>query len=194
MERGGALNLLRLSIQQTYAQIGMNTQQASLSLSHRSSELTIDQEPAQMEIEQPNGQLAVDSSAAWAALAKGGNLEWKQSIYSQAKEVVLQAIAKKVEDGNRMAAIHTKSDAIAELAMDAIGYRLPVQYAGAPSYTNVKVNYTAEAAKVTIIPQKADIQYQPAKLEGQYERGDVNIYVKQRQSIAIEVSPYNWYA
>jgi hypothetical protein len=187
------MEFLRLSIHQTFGQIGIQTQLASQDIRSPRGDLSIQQPSAKMDIQSPRGELEIDSSAAWAALGKGNHLEWMSSIYSQCKSVALQAIAKTVEDGNRMARITNHQNAFADLASDVYQRVNPIVYAGEPSYFNVKMQYTPRAAIINIEPQKAEIQYTPSKPEIQYNPGSVDIYMMQMNSIDIQVSQYDWY-
>jgi hypothetical protein len=187
------MELQRLSIHQTYGQIGIQTHLASQDIHSSSGDLSIEQPSAKMDIQSPHGELQIDSSAAWAALGVGSNLQWMNSIYSQSKSVVLQAIAKIVKDGHRMSQITNHQNAFADIAKDVFERTNPIQYAGEASYMNVKINYEAKAPIINIEPQKPEIQYTPQKPEVQYNPGSVDIYIKQMNSIDIQVSQYDIY-
>ncbi|XOK61311.1 DUF6470 family protein [Paenibacillus elgii] len=187
------MNLLRLSIQQTLGQIGMQSQNASTDMRSPRGQLSIEQHPAQMDFHSEPGELRIDSSAAWAALGSGPHMEWMNSIYSQAPGIALQGIARIVENGNRMAQIHNPRNAFAELAQNAFSNESSVQYVGPASNMNVKIQYEAKAAVTNIEARKADIQYTPMKPEIRYNPGRVDIYMRQMNSIDIQVTTYDWY-
>lgn len=187
------MNLLRLSIQQTYGQIGIQTHNASLDIQSPRGEQSIVQHPAELDFHAESGQLTIDSSNAWAALGKGPHMEWLNSIYSQVPNIFLQGLAKIVEDGNRMAQISNPENAFAAIARDWNQRLGSIEYASTPSYFNVKVQYTANAPQTNIEPVKADIQYTPKKPEVQYTPGSVESYMKQMNSIAIKVTEYDMY-
>ncbi|MEC0227889.1 DUF6470 family protein [Paenibacillus alba] len=187
------MHLLRLSISQVYGQIGIDTHNASQSMESPRGELSIEQQPAEMSIEQPSGQLQVDSTEAWNALGEGPHLQFMSNIYSQSSNLALQGIAKKVEEGNRMAQITNGGNAFADIAYDNLHASSPINYLSDASNLNVKLNYEAQAAIINIEPQKAKIEYTPRKPEIQYNPGSVEIYMKQQNSIDINVSEYNFY-
>ncbi|RAP73935.1 DUF6470 family protein [Paenibacillus montanisoli] len=187
------MELPRLSIHQTYAKIGIQTQAASLDIQSPPGELSIQQPQAKMEIESSRGELEIDSSEAWAALGMGSNLEWLNSIYSQCKSIALQAIAKIVEDGNRMAQITNPNNAFAELARDAFQRKNPIQYVGEASVDHVRLHYRAHAPIINIEPQLPLIEYTAHKPEIQYHPGSVEVYLKQKNSVEIRVSEYDKY-
>ncbi|MEB3102343.1 DUF6470 family protein [Ferviditalea candida] len=187
------MNDLRLSIRQTYAQIGIRTHRASQDIHSNKGDLSIQQPQAKMDIQQPGGELTIDSSAAWTALGIGPNLEWTNFIYSQSKSIALQAIARIVEEGNRMAQITNPRNAFADLAKDVYFRENPVEYVGEASYFNVKVHYQPRAPIINIEPQKPQIQYTPNKPEVQYNPGSIEMYLQQKNSINIQVSQYDLY-
>lgn len=189
------MHLLRLSIHQTFGQIGIQTQQASQSIQSPRGDLSIRQPQADMQIESPPGQLAIDSSAAWDALGKGGNLAWSSRIYSQSKDLLLQAIAKTASDGAQIGDILNPGNPFAQIARrDAMSGPPSVSYTGPAGYSNVKVNYDPQQPSIQVTPHKAETDYTPRKPEFEYHPGSVQTYVQQRNSIDIHVSDYNLYA
>ncbi|WP_274654197.1 DUF6470 family protein [Paenibacillus humicola] len=188
------MNDFRLSIRQTYAQIGIETHQASQDMHAPLGDQSIEQPQAKLEIRQPTGVLTIDSSAAWTGLGQGPHLEWLNSIYSQEKTIILQVIAKTVEDGNRMAQITNPQDAFADIAGNVLPLEpSPIQYVGEASSLNVKIDYQPREPEIEAVPQYPRIRYIPRKPEIQTNPGAVDIYLKQRNSIDIQVSRYNLY-
>ncbi|KIL40650.1 hypothetical protein SD70_12090 [Gordoniibacillus kamchatkensis] len=187
------MNDLRLSIHQTFAQIGIQTYRASQEMQLPKGDLQIQQPKAQIDIHSPPGQLQIDSSEAWSALGVGPNLAWNSMIYSQCQSVALQAIAKTVEDGNRMAQITNHGDAFADIASDVFERQNPIEYTGNPAYDNVKITYTPQKPEIHIEAQHPIIQYTPQKPDIQYNPGSVDIYLKQKQAIDISVTKYDIY-
>ncbi|KRF33994.1 DUF6470 family protein [Paenibacillus sp. Soil787] len=187
------MNIPRLSIRQTYAEIGIDTQNAQFAIQSPPGQLDIKQQAATIDITSPSGELSVDSSAAWSALGKGNHLEWMNQIYSQLHSVALQAIGKIVEDGNRMAMITNPSNPFAEIAGNQMNEQNPVEYVGEASNLNVKLNYEMRKPEINITPHKAEIQYTAQKPQISYSPGNIDIYVKQKNSIEINVSSYDWY-
>jgi len=188
------MNNLRLSIRQTYSQIGVTTTNAKVEIESPDGELSIDQKPAKIEIEAPPGKLTVDSSAAWTALGRGSHLEWMSSVYGQIHGIVMQNVAGIVEDGNRLANIANPNDAVAEIAYSNSKIKSPVNFVGGhPSFTNVNVKFEPNDPTINVEPQKADIEFIPQKPQLQYTKGNVELYLRQKNSINIYVSEYDLY-
>ncbi|OXM86363.1 DUF6470 family protein [Paenibacillus rigui] len=187
------MNLQRLSIHQTYGQIGIQTNNASAEIESPQGDLKIEQHPAEMNFHSEPGKLEIDSSAAWAALGKGGHMAWMNSIYSQLPGVFRQALAKIAEDGNRAAQITNKSNAFAEIAKGEAFSTSGIQYVGPAGLNNVKIHYEPQQIETNIEPVKPTIQYTPVKPQVTFVPGSVDIYMKQMNSIDIQVSSYDWY-
>ncbi|MBU7317597.1 DUF6470 family protein [Paenibacillus oleatilyticus] len=188
------MRLLRLSIEQTLGQIGMETNNAKQEIEHNSpGQQTIEQKPATLEFHSSQGELQIDQSQAWQAYAKGGHQAWLNMIYSQMDSVFLQGLAKKVEEGKRMAQITNPSNAFADIAKGALQDKPEIQYVGPASFMNVTINYTANSPEINIQANKPEINYTVSKPEFTYTPGKVDIYMRQMQSINITVSEYDWY-
>lgn len=186
------MNLLRLSIRQTYAQLGLDTIPARLDLKQPKGEQTIRQQPAELDFEQPRGVLEVDSSAAWDALGKGESGRFFKRLYGQMNAVGWDAIATIVEKGNRLAQIADGSNGIAELAANNKIDFAPIEYLGEASFLNVKLRYTMQAPQTNIEPRKAETQYTPQRVQSEYQRGKVQFHMEQLYHIDIRVSDYVW--
>lgn len=187
------MQFLRLSIHTTNAQLAIETRNARQEIKSPPGILTIDQKPPEMNIHSEDGELSIDQSDAWAAYALGGNLRWQNYIYSQSKELALRGIARIVQDGKRMAQITNPRSAFADISRDwnkGVG----INFVEPASYFGVKVHYQPHPAEIDIEPQQADIHFEPQKPIVQYIPGDVHIYEKQKESIDIRVSEYNWYS
>ncbi|WP_127532072.1 DUF6470 family protein [Paenibacillus kobensis] len=188
------MNDLRLSIRQTFAFIGMDSEPARLQIHSQPGDLQIEQPPAVMEFQSSKSELSADSSQAWHALGKGPNLEWSSSIYSQMKSVFLQNLAQQVEEGKRMANITISRSAFADLAQDALFRPNPVNYQVAtPGYDNVRMSYTPGSVDTRMESTPVQINFTPRPVEFNPQLANLDIYLRQKNSINIEVTQYDLY-
>jgi hypothetical protein len=136
----------------------------------------IQQVNAQLDIKQPKGTMEIDQSKAWDALGLAKNTEVMLRIYSGARDVWLQGIAKRVEDGNRMWAIHEGGNPIADMGQDFRVNFSEMNFAGEPSYDNVDIHYERAnpdiqvqegGAKITARVNAPEISYQRGKFDFQ---------------------------
>ena len=176
----------QIQISQRYARIGIDADLGRYEMKQPRPTFELQQPKAKMDMKQPRGEMDIDQSKAWDALARTPILEVMNRIYGQARSVAMDAIAKIVEDGNRMAAIHKyKESAIPELAQDVRVSFPEMQYAGEASYDNVDINYTARKAEIEVTPGEIQLNSHPNPPEVEYFRGKLDIYLQQRNSIEI---------
>ncbi|MFC4777817.1 DUF6470 family protein [Paenibacillus sp. GCM10023252] len=188
------MNDSRLSIRQTFAAIGIHAERARQEIVSPRGEQSIKQPSAAMNFSSEPSKLEVDSSQAWHALGKGPNLEWSSAIYSQMDSVYLQLLAHKVDQGKRMADITNSRSAFADLARANMNTPSTVKYQiAAPGFNNVKLNFQPGSITTEIEPSQVDIQYNPRKPEITAQRGNLDIYLRQQNSISIEVTNYDLY-
>ncbi|MFF2483657.1 DUF6470 family protein [Paenibacillus sp. NPDC058071] len=188
------MNNLRLSIRQTYAAIGMESIQSQQSIRSYRGDQQIEQPSAEMNFKRTPSQLQIDSSEAWGALAKGPHLEWNRQLYSQMKSVFLQGLAQKVQEGHQLAQITNKRNAFADIAKSRSMAGNPVEYVTeTPGYDNVRLSYSSGDIETEIIPSPVRYDYTPRKPDIQVEQGKVDIYLRQKNSISIDVTTYDWY-
>lgn len=140
--------------------------------------MTLRQPKADLKIEQPLGKVVVDSSRAWDALGLGGNLETMHRIYSASKSAVMEAIARIVDNGNRMGNIaKNKSDAVPELAIDWRRTFPAFDTVGEAGPRNVDVRYEPGNLRIDAQarPVEMNSEHVPAQVE--YHRGKRDMYM-----------------
>lgn len=164
----------QIQIHRQNAILGIDYNLGQLEIRQPKATLDITTERSKLNIHSENGVLYVDSSKAWDALGKGPFLETMNRIYTRAHEVAMQGIAKIVEEGNRLAAIHEGGNAIAEIAKEKGLEFIEFEFMGDASFDNVDIRYEpgeldiqVEAGKVTLNtrPNRPEIQYTPGKLD-----------------------------
>jgi len=186
------MNLLRLSIRQTYASIGIETRKANLNMESPPGQLEVQSTPSSMRVHSSPGLLEVDSSKAWMALGKGNHLEWLNLISSQMHQEFLSNVSRIVEEGNQLAQF--KKNTIADMMRNRTQEESSLKYLGDASNSNVDLNYNPAKTEVEWDPHKVDIHYNPQKVQASYEPGKVEIYLKQKNSLNMWVTNYDIYA
>jgi hypothetical protein len=186
---------LRLSIRQTYAAIGIESNPATQQMKSPQGDLQIQQPAAKMDFSSEPAILQVDSSEAQHALGRGPNLEWNKYVNGQMQSVFLRQLADKVEAGHRMALIANPKNAFAELARDNVFKQSGINYqAAVPDFDNVKLSYEPGKVQTHIEASPVEIQYTPQKPDIQVAPGKVDIYIRQKNSIDISVTTYDLYS
>lgn len=188
------MDLLRLSIRQTYASIGIETSRAKLSIESPPGDLKIETEPAKMEIQRTPGEVNVDSSKAWMALGKGDHLDWCNMLYNQMGQEYLTNVARIVDEGNRLAKFTKPGSSIADMMASRITERSTLQYTGEASVDNVDIQYTPSELNVQWGGHSTQIDYTPQRPQTSYEAAVANIYIRNKNSLSIWVNEYDFYS
>lgn len=175
----------KIQIYRQHAKLGINSAPASIEIKQPKAAWEMTTTPAKLDIHSPRGDLRIDQSKAWEALGMGGHLEWAMRIYSASRDIALQAIARIVDQGNQLAAIHKNSNAIADIAVQASQRTYHVNYAGPASYDNVDIQYTARKPDIEIIEGELNIHTRPNTPEINYIPGRLEVYMLQYPEVKI---------
>lgn len=179
------MSIPTISIRQTHARIGIDADQGTLEQRQPKAMIQMENRPVQFMIRSPQGELRIDQSRARDALAVGPHFETMNHIYSEAKNVALQGIARIVENGNRMAAIHTGENAIADIAQQLYFDFFEFNFAGPASFDNVDIQYTAHKPQIEVQEGQLNINVQVNRPELIYHRGKLDIYMQQYPRVEI---------
>jgi hypothetical protein len=172
-----------IRIEQQSAKIGINIQKGRMDIRQPQADVKMHTTPTTIEMNSPQGELRIDQSQAWDALGMGSPSTLMNRIYSESKQIALEGIGRIVENGNRMAAINHKTDAIADIAAEQAFEPIDMNYLGEASYDNVNIDYTAHKVETTVNPGAVDIQITANKPEITYTPSRVEIYMQQYPKI-----------
>lgn len=167
------------------ALLEINWGKAELSIRQPRGELQIETSRAKMDITQPRPELQIDQHEAWRAYNGGTALEMNHQIYSQLPDLFLEGLAKRVEQGNRMANFHLPGNSIGEIYGTDWKRDTFVEFRSPASYDNVNINVIPNRPEIEITPFKPDIQGMQRNPEIDFSPGYVDISVKQYASIKI---------
>lgn len=172
-----------VQIRQTYAKIGIDADLGEQSIRQPRPDFQITTKPAQLDTTYRKGDLTIDQSQAWEALGKGDVFQFTQRVADEAKSLALQGIAKRVEAGNRLWAIHKGGNPIADMAVESFFDDFKFNYEGPFSTDNVDIQYTPIRPDVNYEPGSLDVQAKVNSPEINYTPGKLNIYMIQKNSI-----------
>ncbi|MDF2669749.1 MAG: hypothetical protein K0R67_2055 [Paenibacillus sp.] len=176
----------QIQIRQTYARIGIDADLGSYDMKQPRPTFELKQPAAKIEIRSHHGEMDIDQSKAWDALGRANILEVMSRIFDQTKNVVMDAIASIVDEGNQMGDIaKNKQPMIPELAKNVTVSFPQFQYAGEASYDNVDITYTARKPDIEVTPSSIELTSHPNAPEVNYTRGKLDIYMQQYNKIEI---------
>lgn len=176
----------QIQIHQQSALIGIQIRPAEQRIEQPQATIDMHQIPAKLSIEQPMGVLEVDQGRAWDALGLANNLEVSSRIYSQAKDIALQGIARRMQEGRQLGDIaHVKSNPAPEMAKDWREKGPPLPVAGAASIDNVDVSFTPGKLQISVEQGGVELNVTPNRPIHEYTPGKAEIYMRQYASVQI---------
>ncbi|GAS84635.1 DUF6470 family protein [Paenibacillus amylolyticus] len=147
------------------------------------AELQMSTTPAKFIVESHPIKLDVDQSKAFAAYTGGSMFEMNSRIYSGFQQQFLRNMAERVEQGNQLAAIHRPGNTIANI-VGTNWQAKPFPETRAPaSYDNVDIRIETRAPDVRFESAVSNLNVIVNRPEIEYQRGKLDIYVKQYASI-----------
>ncbi|MGO4110621.1 DUF6470 family protein [Paenibacillus sp. YAF4_2] len=180
------MSIGQIQIQQQPALIGIQIRPAEQHIEQPQATMDMRQIPSKLSIEQPMGVLEINQDRAWDGLGLANNLEVSSRIYSQAKEIALQGIARRMEEGRQLADLaHVKSNPIPDIAKDWRKEGLVLPVAGPASIDNVDLSYTPGKVQISVEEGGVDLQVTPNRAIHEYTPGKAEIYMRQYASVQI---------
>ncbi|OKP85822.1 hypothetical protein A3844_15830 [Paenibacillus helianthi] len=172
-----------LQIRQTPAIIGIDADLGAFSITQPKAEVNITTTPGELSIHSSRPELTIDQTRAQAAYNGGSVLDMNSRIYSGIQQLYLQGIARKVEQGNRMAEFFKPGNTIAEVyGTDTEPNSFP-EPLGPAAYDNVEIHFEVRAPEISFRAAQVDIQVESHRPETEYTRGKLNIYMQQYASV-----------
>ncbi|WP_019915060.1 DUF6470 family protein [Paenibacillus sp. HW567] len=172
-----------LQIRQTPALLGIDADPGTYSITQPKAEVNITTNPGELNVHSTRPELTIDQSAARAAYYGGSMIDMNKRIYSGIQQLYLQNLARKVEQGNRMAEFYKPGNTIEEVyGTDTEPNSFP-EIRGPASYDNVDIHFETRAPEISFRPAQVDIQVVRHRPEIEYTRGKLNIYMQQYASV-----------
>ncbi|WP_342479167.1 DUF6470 family protein [Paenibacillus sp. FSL H7-0350] len=172
-----------VQISHTPALIGINTTPGSLTMSQPNADMQITTTSGQWDIHSPGPDVVIDQSMARAAYTGGTYREMSQRIYSGVEQLWLQGIAKRMEQGERMANFHKPGNSIAEVYGEDWQ---PVSYPeirGPAAYDNVDIDIKANPVQIEYQKAEVKIDVKQNAPQIQYTPSIVEIYMRQMPAL-----------
>ncbi len=174
-----------IQIHQVNGQIGINSQSGQFHIHTKNADIRTELRPPTIEVYSPPPKMHIDLSKAVNALSGGKLLDFSRRIYSQMPGIAQQNIAKVVQTGDRMAAIHLGGNRIADLARESLADRGPhLQVFGPASIDNVDITFQLHDPQVNVQPGYVEVDVSINKPEIRFQRGNIDVYMKQEPAIS----------
>lgn len=183
---------MRITMQSTPALIGMSTNNAKLDMhtEHPKVEIETTQPRIEMRNEQP--KVLIDQSQCFSESGLKSVFELTAENAQMASQLMYESVGRIAEQGNELANIQNKNNAIADQAeynaYDQFKreFNLGTMPKSRPKITVVEGSTNAQYVKGTV-----DVKAVRGQIDMQYTPGKVDIYMKQMNQLNIQVEGSN---
>lgn len=179
------MNIPQIQMKLYHAVLSIDADQGQQQLEQRRPTVNMRQIRAEQQYTTTSGKIEIEQDRVWDALALGNNLETMSKIYSMSADLALQGIAKIVEKGNQMAAIHNRGNVIALMAREWQRTFPEFDFRGEASFDNIDMYYTPGELSIETTMGGVDIEVQVNQPIHEYERGKLDIYLSQYPKVEI---------
>lgn len=110
------MQAMQFKVTNIHGQIGINKNDATLSIRQPKADLEIVSEPAELNTQNKQVRIKIDQSQCFSEAGLKDIFELTEEFAQRGKEYALEAIGKIVDEGDRMAMIENHADAFGEIA------------------------------------------------------------------------------
>ncbi|AFQ45767.1 DUF6470 family protein [Desulfosporosinus meridiei] len=173
-------------------QINISTQPIRLDYTNNSAKLSrqttqpkveIETTPPTVEIYQPRGELTIDQYPCRYSIGLKNIADFARDNAALGRQTAMDAIARIAQEGNQLARIESKTDAIVDIAANSALSEAPeITYAYIES---PEIHYQANPVQFNPKYGKVELNLKRGTIEGNYQPGSVNVQVTQYPSVEI---------
>jgi hypothetical protein len=180
-----------ITINQTYAKIGIDTTQSGWQIKSTPSKLELHQEQASISLKTEKPRILIDQYECFASSGLKNDRDLILEAKNKAYQKVMSFIQKTAEDGKMLRAIEKSTNVIASLARrDQFSnnqFGIAAMPAVGPDFTFVRgtVNMDVTSTNNGLNPS-VEGSYNAGQINMQYTPSDVNIYLLQKPAIEID--------
>ncbi|WP_058306687.1 DUF6470 family protein [Gracilibacillus massiliensis] len=181
------MQLPQLRIQQQNAMIGIQTRNAQLSIEAGPAKQEIKQPKADLQINTIKGKLTIDQSKALADVGIIPTEESVSRMADKAMQTAIEGAKKRRRQGDMLMKIENGGNPLAIIAKQN-GQRPEKQFniGWIPSGDAVKFDYQPAEVDINAKANPPQISTQPTKNQFNYQRGGIDVYLEQENSINID--------
>ncbi|HLR72415.1 MAG TPA: DUF6470 family protein [Pseudogracilibacillus sp.] len=169
------------------ARIGMTQTPAQLEMSQKNADLSIEQPKADISMQTKKGKLTIDQSQAWEEMNLMSTQRLNEKYADEGLRAALEGTGRRAEQGAELINIHHETNVIAE---QAVQNQLPkvktLSLKYIPSPLAVKFHYERGDVQIDVKENKPIIKAQMNRPEIVVNRGSVDIFMEQYNELHID--------
>ncbi|WP_221566969.1 DUF6470 family protein [Alkalihalobacillus sp. TS-13] len=181
------MQIPQIRIQSQPALIGLKTTKGVQQISQPKAEQSIQQPKADLNTKTTKGTLTIDQTQAWNDMDLKSVFVQTEEAAQLGREDLLAGIARRAQEGDQLMRIENGGNPIAEHARVNSGGEMKEWNIGwIPSAGSVKLDYQPARVDIEVQVNKPIIETTPKKPEHTYQPGDVEVFLRQRNSLSID--------
>lgn len=176
---------LRITTQS--AQIGINTTQGRYDMSQNQWPMRLRTTEPVLHLQSEDAILYIDQRRCFSEAGLKSSMELSQKYAMKGKQAALRAIARIADEGREMAAIQHKGSAIARIAKRKSRTFSEQRFnVGVVPKSRPEITVIQGEVKGSLQTGSVDVSVHNSRPSIHYQRGDVAIYIKQKNYINID--------
>lgn len=172
-----------ISIRTTNALIGIDSTRAKLSIEQPRAVFEMKQKLPKVDIKTELGHIIIDQRQCFNEAGLKDNTAFAEYVVQESRQAVLEGISRVSYEGDMMAAIETKINAVAEIAASNSIRMYDFNVDFIPK-SRPKIDFTDGGLDIQLERGYVDLRVIPQKPVINYEPGKVDIYMRQYPSIS----------
>ncbi|MDO0821826.1 DUF6470 family protein [Desulfosporosinus nitroreducens] len=175
--------MLRINISTQPIRLDYSINNAKLNLQTTLPKVQIETTSASVEITQPQGELTIDQTPCRYSIGLKNISDFARDFAALGRQTVMDTIARIAQEGDQLARIQTKSNAIADIAANSTISEVPditYAYIALPD-----IHYQANPVQFNPTDGNIDLTLHRGTVEQNYQPGSVDIQISQYPSIEI---------
>ena len=175
--------MLRINISTQPIRLEYTINNAKLNLQSTQPKVQLETTPPTVEIHQPQGELTIDQYPCRYSIGIKNLADLTRDFADLGRQTAMDAIGRIAQEGDQLARIQIKSNAIADIAANStVSEVLDITYA---RIAMPNIHYQANPVQFNPIEGKVDLTLQRGTIQGDYQPGKVDIRVAQYPRIDI---------
>jgi hypothetical protein len=174
-----------IRITKTDALMGINTTPTRISIKQPRADFELDIDHLKVEINTKQILVQIDQQQCFNESGLKDYKTLRSDNVAEAKQAVLEGIARRVDEGNRMADIKNSADAIAEIAFDNSFTQHVFDVVSMPK-SRPLIDFVGGTVDITIHEGTVDVKSKPNKPIVDVQAGDVEIFLRQRPELSFK--------
>ncbi|WP_062108983.1 DUF6470 family protein [Bacillus niameyensis] len=177
----------QIRMESQFAKIGIETKEIKQSIQQPKADLHIKQPQAEIKMRTTPGKLTIDQSQAWEEMDIKGIFQRVKENAVRGSQKLMEGIARTVREGDEMIEIQNGQNAYVEQARRNANPPPPeLNITYVPSPFSVKLHYQQGKTDIQFQTRKPIIDANTRKPVISYQPGEVNVHLRQRNSLKID--------